>query len=375
MEPPDVTVDPLFDVLDPLVRNQVLTPDQANEVYQAVVQSNLVTVTATTPTAATATATATAATPAPANAVAGRGRWSRARFGAGFGTIGLGLLAAAFLTSYLLALSDLGWNTVIGMVGPILVLALVLVLSEFRPTGGDELRTLAASAGSLALTGLALTVLTTGGYGPLYYVSGFVMLIGGLAGYAAWRRQIFVVPAAAGGLLVVGRLLNDVLSGPRGLNNGDVLTFGALVAGYGLVVVAVGWRYGCRQLAGVFGGGISVVSLSLVIAVNGFNGLFSFRPMGQARVDHRSDIVTALVLGLLVCVVLAAGYAATRDAGFIVVAGLGATLLSLLAALFLVREHPLHLAAILGGVGTLVLAAGAALAWGRSSAAARARNA
>lgn len=384
MEPPDVTVDPLFDVLDPLVSNQVLTPEQANEVYQAVVQSNVLTVAATTPATAPAaapaagaattsaiTAPATAATPTPANAVARRARWSRARFGAGFGTVGLGLLAAAFLTSYLLALSDLGWNTVIGMVGPILVLALVLVLSEFRPTGGDELRTLAASAGSLALTGLALTVLTTGGYGPLYYVSGLVMLFGGLAGYAAWRRQIFVVPAAAGGLLVIGRLLNDLLSGPRGLNNSDVLTFGAVVAGYGLVVVAVGWRYRCRQLAGVLGGGISMVSLSLVIAVNGFSGLFSFRPIGQARVDHRSDIVTALVLGLLVCVVLAAAYAASRDAGFIVVAGLGATLLSVLAALFLVRQHPLHLAAVLGGVGTLVLAAGAALAWGRSSSAAK----
>ena len=148
MEPPDVTVDPLFDVLDPLVSNQVLTPEQANEVYQAVVQSNVLTVAATTPATAPAaapaagaattsaiTAPATAATPTPANAVARRARWSRARFGAGFGTVGLGLLAAAFLTSYLLALSDLGWNTVIGMVGPILVLALVLVLSEFRPTG------------------------------------------------------------------------------------------------------------------------------------------------------------------------------------------------------------------------------------------------
>lgn len=343
--------DTLVSVLDPLVRAQTLSPEQANEVYRVVSASGA--------------------------SVVGSGRGSRrvdltrGGVGIGIGTIGSGLVVSAFITGYQLGLESLDLTTFVAMVGPIVVLALVVVASELAPRrhspgSATELRTLAAVTGSLAVVCLALAILTTSGSDSLYYVSGLVMLVGGVAGYASWRRQVFVVPAVIGGLVVVTRLGAHLLDSSSRPGDNSVLFLGIAVAGYGVLVGAAGWRFSCRHLAGVLGGLVALTSLSLVIIVNGFTGAFALDPVGRVQVSYRSDTVIALVVGLVVCVGLAGGYAATREAGFLGVAGGGAVVLPALAVPFLTQKHPLQLAALFALIGTVVIGVGFALAWARS---------
>ena len=364
--------DPIFAALDPLVRDATLSPDQANELYRAVVRAGT---TASPSTAPGVQPPAVISVPAPSVPDVRRpAGWTRPAAGAGLGTVGLGLLASAYAISFLLAVDDFGWNTFLGMVAPIVVASLVVVASEIAP-GEDELRTLAAVAGSLAIVGLALTIWATGDSGSLSYVGGLVMLLGGLAGYLAWHRQVFVVPAVLGGLVLVTKLAADVLGITLRQQDNDALFFGMLVALYGVVVVLVGWRSSCRHLAGVLGDVVALGSLAIVILVNGFTGTFSVEPDGRIETSYRSDTVIALVAALLVCIGLAAAYAVSREAGFLTVAALGAAALPALAGPFLTQKHPLQVAAIFGFVGIVVAAAGLVLAWRRPAGAPAGRQA
>lgn len=338
--------DELVAALDPLVRAQTLSPQQANEVYRAVSTSGA------------------------SSASADRGRrpdLTRSRVGTGIGTVGVGLVVAAFSTGYVLGLDSLGWTIFVAMLGPILVLALVVVASELAPHRApgipDELRTLAAIAGSLAVSCVALAILTIGGSSSLYYVSGLVMLVGGLAGYWSWRRQVFVVPAVIGGLVVTSRLGSHLLSSSSDRGDSSVLFLGIVAAAYGALVAVAGWRYPCRHLTGVLGGLIALSSLALVIIVNGFTGAFALDPTGRVQVSYRSDTVVALVVGLVVCLGLAGAYAATREAGFLVVAGSGGFSLPATAIPFLTQKHPLQLAALFALIGALVIGLGFVMAW------------
>lgn len=349
--------------LDPLVRAQKLSPQQANEVYRVLVES---------PPPASPVAVPVPP-PVPAKSVAPPVGWTRAAFGAGIGTVGVGVLASAFVVAYQLGVDSLAFKTVAGMVGPILVLAIVVVATEFAPGREHDdhggLRTLAANAGSLGIITLALAVLTVGGSGSLVYVSGLVMVVGGVAGYAAWRRQVFVIPAFVGGLFVVARLGDRLVSSRTG--DSTVLLYGAFFLAYGVVVALVGWRLRCRQLTGVLGGIVGVSSMALVILLNGILGTFSIDGAPSLHTSSRNDTVAALVIGLLVCVASAAGYGASRQPGFLVVAGLGAIVLPVIAVPFLTQRHPLQMTAVFVVVGGLAAAAGLALAWGRAAPARR----
>lgn len=333
--------DPLFAALDPLVRAQTLTTDQANQVYRAV--AGIV------------------SGPTSRSSARPSATWSRPSVGTAFGVLGAGLLASAFLVSYGLALDDLSWKPFAGMIVPIAAFAMVVAVTEFAQSRDDQLAALAAVSGALAVTGTALTVSTGGDSGWLTYASALVLVAGGVVGYTRSWRDIFVVPAVAGGLLLVGKACAVLVdSGDAG--ESDALFYGVALLVYGVAVAASGWRFPCRQLAGVLGGSIAVGSMALVIIANGFTGAFSLSPSGDVHISYRSDTVIALVLGLVGCAALAAGYATRRDAGLLVVAGVGSALLPALAVPFLTQKHPLQLAAIFVALGSGVLAAGVATA-------------
>lgn len=356
--------DPLFAALDPLVRSQQLSSDQANQVYRAVAGI------APAPAAASTHAPAPAPAPAPrSSARQPRAGWSRPRLGTGIGVVGAGLLAGAFLVSYGLALDGLSWKPFAAMVVPVAALAMLVAVTDVMRERADELAALAAVAGAVALVCIALTVSTAGDSGVLTYASAIALLVGGVAGYARFRRQVFVVPGVIGGLLLLGKAFAGLVDADNGFGENNVLFYGVVLLIYGVGVAALGWRLPCRHLAGVLGGTIAVGSMAFVIIANGFTGAFFLTSSGDVQTSYRSDTVMALVLGLVVCGALAAGYAAYRDAGFLVVAGGGSALLPALAVPFLTQKHPLQLAAVFIVLGTAVLGAGVALARANGAAA------
>lgn len=269
-------------------------------------------------------------------------------------------MASAFLVSYSLAQDQLTWKPFVGMVAPIVVLTLVLavrVYASFR----EDVVALGAVAGSVALLGLALAIPTTGGSAPLAYIAGAVLLVGGVTGYVVWRQHIFVVPAFLGGLVLTANGGSHFVSSSSSDQN-SVLYLGVVLMLYGVLVVLTAWRLPCRHLAGVLGGGLAVSSMAFVIVLNGFTGAFVLGSTGEVMVSYRSDTVIALVLGLVVSVVLAAAYAAHRESGFLVVAGIGGATLPALAVPLLTQKHPLQLATGFLVLGSLALAAGVLLA-------------
>jgi len=138
-----------------------------------------------------------------------------------------------------------------------------------------------------------------------------------------------------------------------------------LVAALDLTTGGSGSLYYVTGLVMLGGGGaIALGSLALVIVVNGFTGSFAVGPGGRVHVSYRSDTVIAVGLGLAVCLGLAAAYAFTREAGFMVVAGGGAVLLPALAVPLLTQKHPLQLAALFALIGAVVLGVGFAFALG-----------
>lgn len=275
--------------------------------------------------------------------------------------LGAGLMSGAFLVSYNLAEQDLSWKTLAGMVVPIAALTAVVAVSRVRTLGGCSMNLLASTAGAGALVAVALAVSAIGGSSALAYASGFIMLVGGGAGYAVFRRQAFVWPVVLGGLVLVGRAGAHLIDGTTSSGESGVLFYGVLLLLYGVAVGGVGWRLPCRHLAGVLGGSIAVGSMVLVILVNGFTGAFFLGPTGDVQVSYRSDTVIALVLGLVVCSALAAAYAARQEAGFMAVSWTGGSVLPTLAVPFLTQKHPLQLAAVFVFLAASAFSAGVAL--------------
>lgn len=295
------------------------------------------------------------------------------RIGAALAILGLGLLGSAVLLSSQFigdnspygsvgTFNRAGLATALSLVGVIVVGGLAAWLGAPRrhwpPVG--PLAVVTAASTTLLLFGVAV-VLTLEGSGEGYVVAtGAVLLVGGVAGYAALRLAPFVVPVIGGGVVLVTEATDHI--GSNAGSHGHLLLSGVVLAAFGVLVAIAGWWTPHRQLAGVLGCLVAIVSMEEVILENGFTGAFSLGSQG-IEISYRSDTITALIVGLAVCLGLAVAYAATRSGGFATLSLIGAVVLPASAGMFITQKHPLQVAAVFAAIGGVLAMLGLAAAW------------
>jgi hypothetical protein len=343
------TPDPLFASLDPLVRDGTLNGEQARLVYRQLSGS-----------AATATAMLPVAAdelPAPADR---RGLLTAAAI------IGAGVVTSGLLLSASLAESNgFHWKTFLPMLVITLGFAGAAVLTRWpldRRRGLADLLT--AVLLTLAVLSLGVTMLAPQATGFVVYLAAIVLLLGGIGGFWLLQRDVITVAAIAGGALLLGRILSDTVNFSEDDTSGPVLLIGVLFLLYGILVVAAGWRFSCRNLTGIVGSIIAVASMHMVAVVLLFVGFLTAvtsqgRGAGSPYSDARGDLKVALVLGLLAAAAVAGLFAYTRRPGYAFVSFIGAALLPLLVATGLAASHPLRWSLGYAIAGGLVVGAAA----------------
>lgn len=351
--------DPLVESLNPLVNRGTLSPEQANEVYRAV-------------------SSAQSQPGQPSGDASSATGWQRPRLLAGVSVLGATLLLAAL--SIASANSEQSVSQVVNgtsvdesfpgkqfalMLLITLFLAAAAAASHVLLTGRPYARLISSVLAAFTLLALVTTVGSTWDAEALIYLGGIVLLVGGLAGYWLLKGQVLVPVAVAGGALFLGQLLSDTLDDSE-FKPGTALLAGMVFLGYGVVVAVAGWRFSCRNVAAMFGGGIALAAMWLTVVIIGFATLFlgfsadiSGDPSGpsapSSRDDARTDMRIAMVLGLLVAVGLVLLYAYTFYHGYLVLAFVGAVSLPSTTVALTVGEHPLRWA-----IGFAVLGAAAA---------------
>ena len=217
---------------------------------------------------------------------------------------------------------------------------------------------------AIALLALVGTVASTWDGDALVYLGGIVLLAGGIAGFWYLKGQVLVAVAVLGGLVLIGQLVSDMLDDYDG-GSGSLLSTGMIFLGYGLVVAAAGWRFSCRTLAAMLGGGIALVAMWVTVVAIGV--LFQFSaasgPQSAAPDGMRTDIRIALVLGLLVAVGLVIGYVFTSYPGYLVLAFAGAVTLPGTAVVVTLTAHPLRWAMLYAVLGAVLAVVPVALLW------------
>lgn len=340
--------DPLFATLDSLVRDGTLTGPQAKTIYTRAGERSEQTQVQPLPQAEADQRADTS------------GRFDLQRLLGALGIYGSAVILAGFLLIALLSNErDFEWKTFLPQLAVTLGFAAAAAASWLLV---ERRRSAVVVTGVLAATAvltLALTATSSWDHSALAYVAGTLMLVGGLAGYWFLRRDPLTGVAVLGGLVLLAALLSDTVD-----SGGDhaFLLVGAFFAVFGLAVVAAGWFFSCRNTTGLIGSAIAALSMPLVILPAIFLGALgaSLTGVGRERasgVDQfRGDVRTALILGLVICLVVAALYAVTRHPGYLVIAFLTAATLPLAATLFLARDHPLRWAMVYVAVGGLVVA-------------------
>ncbi|MBA3308488.1 MAG: hypothetical protein H0U28_00290 [Nocardioidaceae bacterium] len=342
------STDPVFDALDPLVRNGRISPAQADDVYRALMSAE----------GSSGRASKPAGSPS-----AG---WQLPTLLVGVVVFGASLVMAGFLTASPLAENKgLVWKTFIVMFGVTAVFAVGAVGVELLLKDGPHARWVAARRvtgllASLALTALALLITTTWDAEALPYLAGVLLLIGGVAGYWILEQQVLTLAAVLGGLIILGQVLSDSLESADN-DTGAFLTFGMAMLGYGIAVALVGWRFHCRHLTAMLGGGLALFGMYAVVLANGFFfalGGLGARASGDGFTidDVRTDIRIAMFMGLLIALALAAAYAYTSFVGFAVLSFFGAVFLpALTIAVTPQGQHPLRWAVAFAAIGSLVV--------------------
>jgi len=343
MDPNSTVTDPMYEKVDSLVRDGTLTPAQADNVYQRVREPGGVT-----------------------SAVASdreRRRWTLPRRAAGGAAmVGAGLLLGSLLVARFLAdQEDFNWKAFVVVLVGALALTAVGAVAALRGHDADHRRWVASGliATGIAAAALALAIVLRD-QDWASYLTGGLMLVAGLAAYVWLRGAALTAVIILGGLLVVGQLISDVF----GDDSDSLLWPGLALTVFGLVVMGVGWRLADRRVTGILGGIIALAGMLIVI----LGGLiltaaasFFGRPPGASQTDvpgvgGDGDTWTALIIGLLVCALLAVMYAYSDYVGYLVLAFSGATLLVFTALFALDTENRLWFSVIVGAIGGLVVA-------------------
>jgi len=355
MSHPSSTPDPLVESLNPLVIRGKLSSAQADEVYRAVSSSQ------------------TRPGGPPTDAAPATG-WHRPRLFAGLSVLGGTLLLAALLIASFNAQggvvpseapgNDFSWKPFLIMAGITLLLGGLTVAAHLLLSDRPHQRLVTSVFGAFALVALVGTIVATWDSDALVYLSAMLMLVGGIAGFWYFRGQVLVAVAVLGGLVFISQLVSDMLDDYDG-GSGSLLSTGMIFLAYGLVVAAAGWRFSCRTLAAMLGGGIALVAMWVTVVAIGILFQFSAGSGEQSAGPDglRTDIRIALVLGMLVAVALVIGYVFTSYPGYLVLAFVGAVTLPGTAVVVASTEHPLRWAMFYAVLGAVLAALPITLGW------------
>ncbi len=328
----------MFTALDPLVRDGTLTPEQAGRVYSAV------------------RPVSTSGTPAGL-----LGQWSlRDRAIAAVAVIGGALAVAGLLVAASLASSrGFEWKTFVVMLVAVAVLLGGAAVAEVLLPKGSASRWLAAVLLTLGIIGTGSSILAMwGDTSGIDYLAGLLMLAGGVAGYYLLRAPVVTTAAAFGAVVLFVSLVSDLVGDGSGEHTALKIGIGGVVLG--AAVLAVGWPFGCRNVTGMLGGVIALVSmaftftLSLVFALS--SAVSSGLQGGSRSPLATSDLKIAAIIGLVVAAALGAAFVYSRFVGFAVLAVLGAALFGLLGTIAF-HDHPLRWGGALLVIGALGIAA------------------
>ncbi len=338
------TVDPLSQSLEGLVRQGTLSPMQASELYSA----------------------AEARTPAgpiePPPPSAGWPLYDRVRAGAT-------ALGGALALATVLLCADLSGGEFKGPSFSVMAVITVglavgaaawyLLLSAVPHS-----RWTASVLAAFAIKSLGITIIAPwSDKDAVVYLVGFGMVALSAAGYWYLRGGAFAFSAFVGGFIVANQLATNVIG-----DNDGPLMYGVIMLLYGIVIVAGGWRFECRNITGLLGGAVALFGFFVVtyvgsfaaVVVQGVNQLTSnLGDQGAAGVtgvaDMTNDLRVSFILTLLICVALTALYAYSHNVGYLILAAIGATQILSVAVLALAREHPLRWGTVLlAGLGGLI---------------------
>jgi hypothetical protein len=271
-----------------------------------------------------------------------------------------GLLLAAELTR-----GDFKWNTFLVMVGITVVLAIGSAVWYLGLAAVPHSRWTASVLGAFAVKGLGFTILAPwGDNDAVPYLVGLLMMALGGAGYWYLRGSAFAFAAFVGAFIFANKFADYIIG-----DNDGPLMYGLVMLVLGLAVTAAGWRYDCRDVTGLLGGGVALYGFLVVSTVGtlvtafarGLNQVSSELGAGGAPSvegvrDMDSDLTATFILTLLVCLALTALYAYTHQVGYLILAAIGAVQVLEVCLLGLATEHPLRWGTVfLCGIGGLLL--------------------
>ncbi len=358
---PQNAPDRIFAALNPLVIDGTLSAAQADRVHR-----NLLVQGATENVRPGATAVIGSVEPGEATAVTSADE-PRERIVPGLVALGSALALVAATIAAVAASSQPDFGEKSFAVGLVVALALgaACVASQLLLHRSIRVRWIISLLGAVALASLAVLILSSWDEEALIYITGLLLIAGGVAGYLWIGEQLLSLPIVAGGLLILGQIVDDFTDDSTG-GTGLTLTIGLVFVVFGAVTVAVGWRFACRHLTGMVGSGIALTAMALVTAVIGIFAPFaSFGATGAVAESSFSDAVShariAMFIGLVVAAAVVGLYVVTGLTRYVVLAAAGAFVIVLAGLAFTAGEHPLRWAVGAGAVGLLLIAAG--LAW------------
>ncbi|MEJ7742859.1 MAG: hypothetical protein WKF73_10080 [Nocardioidaceae bacterium] len=138
---------------------------------------------------------------------------------------------------------------------------------------GPELRTTVLTGVLAALAVFALAITATSSWDDdrswPAYLAALILLVGGVAGYWFLRRNPLTVVAILGGFILLAQLISDGVSADGEDASGTILMVAIGFMLYGIIVIAVGWFFACRNTTGVIGSVIAVGSMHAAVIVLG----------------------------------------------------------------------------------------------------------
>lgn len=355
--------DPLFEALNPLVIDGTLSAAQADRVYRDLAANE------------TPGVVNPSGTPAPDPIE------QRQRIVAGLIVLGSALALVAATIAGMVSTDWSDFSAKSFAVGLVVTLALggAFVASELLLKRSIRIRWAVSSLATMALISLAVLTLASWDEAALIYVTGLLLIAGGLVGYRWVGEQLLTLAIVAGGMLILGKIVSD-FSDDSGGGMGQILTSGLIFVAFGAATVTLGWRFACRHLTAMVGSGIALTAMAYVTSIIGILALiyrvvgspiqpeiapFDPDPPGDAGSRLFADAITdtriAMFIGLFVSAAVIALFVVTGLARYAVLGVVGAFVIGAEGVALNSGDHPLRWAIGLGAAGLLMIAAG--LAW------------